>query len=87
MGQNKNGQFLYRNREEMVKAKKLKNKDSHKWWLKSECTKNEKQFTSILFVPPTPKGELAKMLKKREMELNLISNIGKRRHKSKQFTG
>ena len=75
LGQKKNGQFLYRNREEMVKAKKLKNRDSHTWWQKSNCKENEKQFTSILFVPPTPKGELAKMLKKREMELNLNSNM------------
>ena len=60
VGQNKNGQFLYRNRVEMVKAKKLKNRGSHTWWQKSNCKQNEKQFTSILFVPPPPMGNWQK---------------------------
>ena len=59
----------------MVKAKRQKNRDRNTWWLKPNCKENEKQYTSILFVPPTPQGELARMLKKREMELNLNSRM------------
>ena len=75
MDQSKDGHFLYRNRDEMAKAKKQKNRGSNTWWLKPNCKENEKQYTSILFVPPTPNGELANLLKKREMELNLNSKM------------
>ena len=75
LDQSKNGHFLYRNRDEMTKAKKLKNRETNTWWLKPNCKESEKQYTSVLFVPPTPNGELANLLKKRERELNLNSKM------------
>ena len=62
------GSPLFRTREEMIAAKLKKNRASSDWWKSS--TNVSKQFTSVLFVPPTPGGELAKRLKKRESELN-----------------
>ena len=59
---------LFRTREEMISAKLKKNKASSDWWKDPSYVK--KQFTSVLFVPPTPGGELAKRLKQRELELN-----------------
>ena len=64
----KEGKNMYRNRKEMQECKVKKQKNKENWW--QSQVKGKKPFTSILFVPPTPRGELAKMLKKREMELN-----------------
>ena len=61
------GKNMYRNRAEMLECKSVKKKGKENWW-QSEV-KGKKPFTSILFVPPTPRGVLAKMLKKREIEL------------------
>ena len=62
------GSPMYRTRDEMVEAKLKKNRSSSDWWKAPDTI--SKQFTSVLFVPPTPGGELAKRLKKRETELN-----------------
>ena len=59
---------MYRTRDEMVEAKLKKNRSSSDWWKAPDTI--SKQFTSVLFVPPTPGGELAKRLKKHETELN-----------------
>ena len=64
---------MYRNRSEMKECKLIKQKDKEHWW--QNKVNGKKPFTSILFVPPTPRGELAKMLKKRELELNQNSEI------------
>ena len=66
------GKNMYRNRKEMQDYKFVKKNKEHWWQSHSE---GKKPFTSILFVPPTPRGELAKMLKKRELELNKNSNM------------
>ena len=59
---------LYRSRnwnaEERMKSKLIKKRN---WW-KNENAKVE--YKSVLFVPPTPGGALAKELKIREEELN-----------------
>ena len=59
---------VYRNRSEMLLKKAQKNKSACNWWQKT--TTSGKAHTGILFVPPTPHGVLAKMLRKREAELN-----------------
>ena len=64
----KEGKNMYRNRGEMQQAKSSKFKKREFWWQSNIGGK--KPYTSILFVPPTPRGILAKMLKKREVELN-----------------
>ena len=56
---------LHRNRKEMLKDKGAKLSPSYNWWNKSKV-----KFSSVLFVPPTPNGELLRMMKKRESELN-----------------
>ena len=63
---------LYRMRSEMLNDKKLKGKNGQNWW--SKC-KSGKSFTSILFVPPTPNGGLAKLLRIREKSLNENSDM------------
>ena len=48
--------------------KAKKNRTSSNWW-RATSNANE-EFTAVMFVPPTPGGELVKKLKKRETELN-----------------
>ena len=57
----------------MQDYKFVKKKNKEHWW--QSHSEGKKPFTSILFVPPTPRGELAKMLKKREVELNKNSDM------------
>ena len=66
-------QPLFRTRAQMLEDKKFKGKNATNWWKsKPNC---KKPFTSILFVPPTPNGELASLMKKRERMLNENSNM------------
>ena len=65
--------YFYRNRSEMISRKAHKNSVSSNWWQKS--SNSGKVYTDILFVPPTPNGTLAKLLRKREAELNGKSNM------------
>ena len=65
--------YLYRSRSEMIAAKSQKNSLSNNWWQKN--SESGKVYTDILFVPPTPNGTLAKMLRKREAELNSKSKM------------
>ena len=65
--------YLYRSRSEMIAAKAQKNSLSNNWWQKN--SESGKVYTDILFVPPTPNGRLAKMLRKREAELNSKSKM------------
>ena len=62
------GKPLFRTRKEMLEAKSLRNRTSLNWWQKPINT--GKPYTAVIFVPPTPGGELAKLLKKRESEIN-----------------
>ena len=63
---------LYRSRSEMIEDKKKKGDIKYNWWTK---TKYCKPYTSILFVPPTPHGVLANMMRKREQFLNENSKM------------
>ena len=63
---------LYRNRSEMIEDKKKKGDVKYNWWSKG---KGSKPYTSILFVPPTPHGVLAKEMRKREQSLNQNNNM------------
>ena len=51
----------------MIEDKKKKGDVKYNWWSKG---KGSKPYTSILFVPPTPHGALASMMRKREQSLN-----------------
>ena len=59
---------LFRNRKQIEEDKKVRSKS--KWW-----NKKGRKYTTILFVPPTPQGELAKLIQKREEELNRYSEL------------
>ena len=52
------GTSIFRNRNEMVEFKAKKNRTPSNWW-KASTNKN-KEFTAVMFVPPTPGGELVK---------------------------
>ena len=52
----------------MQAFKLQKNRSACNWWKSPRST--GKPYTFVMFVPPTPNGELVKMLKKRERELN-----------------
>ena len=62
------GKPIFRNREELSQFKAMKNKTPSNWW--KAPTNSRNQYTAVMFVPPTPGGELAKRLKQRETELN-----------------
>ena len=55
---------LYRSRELIILDRQKRKSLNQNWW-----NKGSKVFTSVMFVPPTPGGELAARLKKREAEL------------------
>ena len=59
---------LYRNRDQIDCDKKVR-QSKGRWW-----NKGTQQYKAVLFVPPTPNSELAKLMQKREAELNLNSN-------------
>jgi len=71
--QKNEGNPLFRNRKEMQDHKANRNRSACNWWKSPSST--GKPYTFLMFVPPTPNGELAKMLKKRERELNCESEI------------
>ena len=52
---------LFRSRELIYKDNHTKKALNQNWW-----NKGSKVFTSVMFVPPTPGGELAARLKKGE---------------------
>ena len=63
---------LHRNRS-WNKENRTKDKENKKnnWYkIDKNSEKSEKQFTIILFVPPTPGSELLKDIKKRAEDLN-----------------
>ena len=65
---------LFRNRNwNLNERNDLKNRKKTNWFnnhKKKLENKSEIVYKSVLFVPPTPRGELAKQLKQREAELN-----------------
>jgi hypothetical protein len=73
--EDKNGtKPLFRSRQWNEKERsEMKNKKKVNWFnnYKKEMTKkSDITYKSVLFVPPTPRGELARQLKQREEELN-----------------
>ena len=60
---------LYRERHQIIADKKFQNQTKSNWWKK----KGGEKYTSVLFVPPTPGGELAKLIQAREAQLNTDS--------------
>ena len=59
---------LYRSRDWNIEERQLsKARKRLNWWNSANA---KIQYTSVLFVPPTPGGILAKELRKREAELN-----------------
>ena len=63
---------MYRNREWNAEERKCKkNQKKKNWW---NSTHSKINYTSVLFVTPTPGGTLAKQLRQREEELNRHSN-------------
>ena len=65
---------LFRNRNwNLNERNDLKNRKKTNWFNNNKKkleNKSEIVYKSVLFVPPTPRGELAKQLKQREAELN-----------------
>ena len=59
---------IFRSRKEIKEDKKARSKE--KWW-----NKKGKYYTTVLFVPPTPNGEIAKLIQRREQELNRYSKL------------
>ena len=59
---------LYRNRDQIDYDKKVR-QSRGRWW-----NKGEQKYKAVLFVPPTPNSELAKLMQKREAELNSNCN-------------
>ena len=64
---------IHRTREQMLLDKGARKSSGYNWWQKDE--KETKKYTTVLYVPPTPNGELMKMLKKRELDLNSNSDM------------
>ena len=56
---------LYRSRSQILADKQKKGKTNYNWWNKGSI-----KFQALMFVPPTPGGELMARLQKREAELN-----------------
>ena len=71
--EDKNGiKPLYRSAQwEKLERIERKNHKKLNWW---RSTKGQVDYNSLLFVPPTPGGELLKELEKREIELNKNSD-------------
>ena len=77
--EDKNGtKPLFRSRQWNEKERcEIKKKNKVNWFNKSKEKTDKKSkivYKSVLFVPPTPNGELAKQLKEREEELNKNSS-------------
>ena len=64
---------LFRNRNWNKENRQLEKKNKKRNWYKIG-THSKIKYKSILFVPPTPGGELLRDLKQREMELNKDDN-------------
>ena len=67
---------LFTNKARIIEDQKLRGKGRVDWWnLPHEINPDVPKYTSVLFVPPTPKGELAKMMQSRESAINSGSEI------------
>ena len=61
---------LYRSRKQILEDRKKKKNSKISWW------KTEKQnFNTVLFVPPTPGGILAKKMRERQSQLSTNSKV------------
>ena len=61
---------LYRNSEQIENDRSQQKKNRTQWW-----NKKGNNFSAVLFVPPTPNAELAKLIQARERELNKNSKL------------
>ena len=67
---------LFRDKARIIEDQKLRGKGRVDWWnLPLENNPDVQKYTSVLFVPPTPRGELAKLMQSREAAINSGSSI------------
>ena len=67
---------LFRDKASIIEDQKLRGKGSVDWWnLPYENNPDVPEYTAVLFVPPTPRGVLAKMMQSREAAINFGSSI------------
>ena len=64
---------MYRSREWEREGRNKKKQDTKGNWYKTNKNPNE-EYTSVLFVPVTKGGVLAKELRNREAEINKFNN-------------
>ena len=67
---------LFRDKARIIEDQKLRGKGRVDWWnLPHDKNPDAQQYTSVLFVPPTPRGELAKKMQSREAVINSGSSV------------
>ena len=67
---------LFRDKARIISDQKLRCKNRVDWWnLPHHNNPDIPKYTSILFVPPTPGGNLAKQIQSREAEINSGSDV------------
>ena len=67
---------LFRDKARIIEDQKLRGKGRVDWWnLPHENNPDVPKYTSVLFVPPTPRGVLAKMMQSREAAINSGSSV------------
>ena len=66
---------LFRDRRTIISDQKQRGKGRVDWWNKAHYSNKENpKYDTILFVPPTPGGRLAKQMQLREAQLNFGSD-------------
>ena len=67
---------LYRDKTRIISDQKERKKGEIDWWNLPHYKNPEvTKYTTVLFVPPTPGGSLAKQLQSREAQINSGSNV------------
>ena len=62
---------LFRDKQRIISDQKLRGKGQVDWWNKPHYKNPEVQkYNTVLFVPPTPGGALAKQMQLREIQIN-----------------
>ena len=62
---------LFRDKQRIISDQKLRGKGQVDWWNKPHYKNPEVQkYSTVLFVPPTPGGALAKQMQLRETQIN-----------------
>ena len=66
---------LYRDKARIISDKKEKGVLKYNWWNKNyKEARHTSKYDTIVFVPPTPGSKLAKMMQRREAEINTASD-------------